>query len=102
MHDEFQVYQMYLPPNWHSSDSEWVPLQYLEWHTDGDSTAADITNQTLFDMMTNTTLICLFNHPLVAPNGVTLVVAPIDTTGHPTWQTVITPGSALDVFNLRP
>ncbi len=101
MHDQFQVYQMYLPPNWLGSDSEWVPLEYLEWHTDGDSTSADITNQTLNDPVTNTILTCLLNHVL-APSGVSLFVTPTTTSGHPIWQTVITPDTPNDFFKLRP
>ncbi len=99
MHDHFQVYLMYMPPNWKSTDSEWVPLKYMEWHTDGDSTSANVTSQTLFDPITFTSLTCLPNHVL-APMGVMRIIPPTDTTGHPLWKTVVTPGIK-DTFNLR-
>ena len=116
MHDDFQVYQMYYPPNFLGSDSEWVPLQYMEWHTDGDSTPADIQNQTLqlFDPDTGNLLAqltCLLNHilapvvqvrPVVELNpvlpagefvtpGVTRPIPPTDITVHPIWQTIVNP-----------
>ena len=97
MHDQFQVLQMYLPPNTFSIDVEWVPLQYLEWHTDGDSTIMDITTQTYVDGGNNV-ILCLLNHLLT--DGVTRPIQPTVTAGHPIWQKIVSPGIN-DVFILR-
>ena len=97
MHDGFQVYQMYLPPNNVNVDVEWVPLQYIEWHTDGDSTSMDITTQTYQDPANNT-ILCLLNHLL--GNGVTRPIFPTAITVHPVWQKIVIPGIN-DTFILR-
>ena len=100
MHDKFKVYLMYRPPNTNNVDVEWVPLQYLEWHTDGDSTSADISyDRYPVDANPAHDVFSIHNHQLSAnSSGVSRPIVPTVIAKHPVWQKIVSPGGENDRY----